>query len=136
MDRDEIINKEFPHSLFGYDPLVVDAFLDEVIRELDRLNNTIDVLSFRLKNELGEAILQNDCLSMQLEYARTGRRFIEAVSNKSGEIEMPPQEEAVNTADDAADDAEADSKDETTSDANNIEQPQSTDNTDGAPDVT
>lgn len=55
MDRNDIINKVFPHSLFGYDPVAVDAFLDEVIRELDRRANTIDVLQFRIANELGNA---------------------------------------------------------------------------------
>ena len=53
MDRNEIVNKVFPHALFGYDPIAVDAFLDEVIRELDRRANTIDVLQFRIANELG-----------------------------------------------------------------------------------
>lgn len=48
MDREDIITKVFPHSLFGYDPVAVDAFLDEVIREFDRMANTIDVLKFRL----------------------------------------------------------------------------------------
>lgn len=74
MDRKEIINKVFPHSLFGYDPIAVDAFLDEVIREFDRLNNTIDVLQFRIAHELGDAYHQNDVLSRELEYARYGRR--------------------------------------------------------------
>lgn len=55
MEREDVINKVFPHSLFGYDPVAVDAFLDEVIRELDRKNNTIDVLRLKLTQELGEA---------------------------------------------------------------------------------
>lgn len=54
MNRDDIIQKVFPHSLFGYDPVAVDAFLDEVIREFDRMENTIDVLKFRLAQEIGE----------------------------------------------------------------------------------
>ena len=52
MDRNEVINKVFPHSFMGYDPVAVDAFLDEVIREFDRLTNTIDVLQFRIAHEL------------------------------------------------------------------------------------
>lgn len=56
MDRNEVINKVFPHSLIGYDPVAVDAFLDEVIREFDRMTNTIDVLQFRLAQELGEVV--------------------------------------------------------------------------------
>lgn len=63
MNRDDIIQKIFPHSLFGYDPVAVDAFLDEVIREFDRLNNTIDVLQLRLTQELSEAREVNSMLS-------------------------------------------------------------------------
>lgn len=66
MDREDIINKVFPHSLFGYDPVAVDAFLDEVIREFDRLSNTIDVLKFRISQELGEAVQTNDVLTARL----------------------------------------------------------------------
>ena len=63
MNRDDVIQKVFPHSLFGYDPVAVDAFLDEVIREFDRLNNTIDVLQLRLTQELSEAREVNSMLS-------------------------------------------------------------------------
>ena len=63
MNRDDVINKVFPHSLFGYDPVAVDAFLDEVIREFDRLNNTIDVLKLKLSMELSEAQEVNRMLS-------------------------------------------------------------------------
>lgn len=77
MNREDIINKVFPHSLFGYDPVAVDAFLDEVIREFDRMTNTIDVLQFRLSNELGDAQKTNDMLSAELHIAgfndRAGR---------------------------------------------------------------
>lgn len=45
MDRNEIINKEFSHSFWGYDVVEVDLFLDEVIRELDRLHNELDIAS-------------------------------------------------------------------------------------------
>lgn len=66
MNRDDIINKVFPHSLFGYDPVAVDAFLDEVIREFDRMNNTIDVLRLKLSQELGEAMEVNEMLTGEL----------------------------------------------------------------------
>lgn len=49
MNRDDVIKKNFPHSFFGYDAIEVDMFLDEVIREFDRLHNEIDVLTFRLQ---------------------------------------------------------------------------------------
>ena len=67
MNRDDVINKDFPHSLFGYDPIAVDAFLDEVIREFDRMTNTIDVLQFKLAQELGSARMTNDILTARLE---------------------------------------------------------------------
>ncbi len=89
MNKDDVINKEFPHSLFGYDPVSVDSFLDEVIREFDRLNNTIDLLNFRLRNELEGVARQNDYLALQLEYARTGRRMLDAVAGRPGETELP-----------------------------------------------
>lgn len=73
MNRDDVINKVFPHSLFGYDPVAVDAFLDEVIREFDRMTNTIDVLQFKLKQELGSAKMTNDVLAAQL--ARTAFEY-------------------------------------------------------------
>ena len=74
MDREDIISKVFPHSLFGYDPVAVDAFLDEVIREFDRMTNTIDVLRFRLAQELGEAKETNDCLTAELARAEFSGR--------------------------------------------------------------
>ena len=69
MNRDDVINKVFPHSLFGYDPVAVDAFLDEVIREFDRMNNTIDVLQLKLSHELSEARQTNDLLAVRLAHA-------------------------------------------------------------------
>ncbi|MCH5278493.1 MAG: DivIVA domain-containing protein [Christensenellaceae bacterium] len=59
MNRDDVINKEFPHAFVGYDVAEVDLFLDEVIREFDRLHNEIDVLTFRLE-QLMEKTDAND----------------------------------------------------------------------------
>ena len=44
MTHDDIIKKHFRRSLFGYDPIEVDRFLDELIRELDRRDAKIDEL--------------------------------------------------------------------------------------------
>lgn len=77
MNRDDIINKVFPHSLFGYDPVAVDAFLDEVIREFDRQNNTIDVLRLKLSQELGEAMDVNKMLSGELNREGLFKRVAE-----------------------------------------------------------
>ena len=43
MDKNDIINKEFTHAFWGYDVIEVDLFLDEVIRELERLRNELDI---------------------------------------------------------------------------------------------
>lgn len=56
MNRDDIIDKDFPHSLFGYDPVSVDAFLDEVIREFDRRDNTLDVIGMEFEKVLSDAM--------------------------------------------------------------------------------
>lgn len=46
MKRIEIINKKFPHAFWGYDVTEVDLFLDEIIREFDRLHNELDIAAF------------------------------------------------------------------------------------------
>ncbi len=94
MNRDDIIEKAFPHSLFGYDPVAVDAFLDEVIREFDRMTNTIDVLQFRMSQELGEARQTNDILSARLSRTEFNDRVEQLLS--AGHIE-PEQTEPVQT---------------------------------------
>ena len=78
--------------MFGYDPVAVDAFLDEVIREFDRLNNTIDVLQFRLAHELGDALQQNDRLSVELEYAEFGRRVDQLIAPPENESDAPAEQ--------------------------------------------
>ncbi|MCE5234653.1 MAG: DivIVA domain-containing protein [Clostridiaceae bacterium] len=37
MTRNDIIHKKFSRAFRGYDPAEVDAFLDEIVRELDKL---------------------------------------------------------------------------------------------------
>ncbi|MBR3382393.1 MAG: DivIVA domain-containing protein [Clostridia bacterium] len=85
MNRDDVINKVFPHSLFGYDPVAVDAFLDEVIKEFDRLNNTIDVLKLTLSQELTDARMTNDMLSASLARAD--------FASRANELTAPPPAE-------------------------------------------
>lgn len=92
MNREDIINKVFPHSLFGYDPVAVDAFLDEVIREFDRMTNTIDVLQFRLSNELGEARMTNDMLSAKLHISGFNDR-VEQLLSAEAETQSDPAPE-------------------------------------------
>ena len=105
MNRDDVINKVFPHSLFGYDPVAVDAFLDEVIREFDRMTNTIDVLQFKLTQELGSAKMTNDVLAAQL--ARTAFEYraeqflpepMEPAPEETASAEAAPEEAPAETA--------------------------------------
>lgn len=49
MNRDDIIFKKFPHTVLGYDVAAVDSFLDDVIRELDKLNAKISSLEAALE---------------------------------------------------------------------------------------
>ncbi|MCR5611032.1 MAG: DivIVA domain-containing protein [Clostridiales bacterium] len=98
MERDDVINKVFPHSLFGYDPVAVDAFLDEVIRELDRKNNTIDVLRLKLAQELGEAQDVNTMLAstMQREgFLKRAEELIKVSTVAETEAVPEPAEEPV-----------------------------------------
>ncbi len=75
MNRDDVINKNFPHSFFGYDAIEVDMFLDEVIREFDRLHNEIDVLTFRLQhvNDAGGDCFLDNAASCRELYAANDR---------------------------------------------------------------
>ena len=42
MNRDEIVNKRFSHSLLGYNMAEVDEFIDEITCELDDLAQRIE----------------------------------------------------------------------------------------------
>lgn len=102
MTREDVINKVFPHSLFGYDPVAVDAFLDEVIREFDRLTNTVDVLQFRLAQELGEAKQTNDMLAVELLRADFSNRVSQLTAGYPAGAETPAQPAADSRAEAAA----------------------------------
>lgn len=54
MNRDVIINKTFTCAFLGYDAGEVDSFLDEVIREFDRIKQELDVARLRNKMLLEE----------------------------------------------------------------------------------
>lgn len=54
MNRDVIINKTFTRAFLGYDAGEVDSFLDEVIREFDRIKQELDVARLRNKMLLEE----------------------------------------------------------------------------------
>ena len=92
MNREERIEKVFPHSLFGYDPVAVDAFLDEVIREFDRMTNTIDVLQFKLAQELGEAKPINELLAPAQSREEFEERVEALIASVQPQIEAPAEE--------------------------------------------
>lgn len=54
MNRDVIINKTFTRAFLGYDAGEVDSFLDEVVREFDRMKQELDVARLRNKMLLEE----------------------------------------------------------------------------------
>lgn len=54
MDKDTIINKHFQRAFLGYDVEEVDAFLDEVIRDMDRREQELGVARLRIKILLEE----------------------------------------------------------------------------------
>ena len=111
MDREDVINKVFPHSLFGYDPVAVDAFLDEVIREFDRMTNTIDVLQFRLAQELSEAKQNNDLLSAELHRQAYERRAEQVMDIDIIDAQpQPAAEETPVQAESEKDDAQTDNE--------------------------
>ncbi len=47
MTRDDIIHKKFSRAFRGYDPAEVDAFLDEIVRELDKLTQACSLAETR-----------------------------------------------------------------------------------------
>ncbi len=47
MNRQDIIKRKFSHSFFGYDVEDVDLFLDEIIREFDRIHNELDIAELK-----------------------------------------------------------------------------------------
>lgn len=58
MTREEIITKKFPHSLLGYDIAAVDKFLDEIIREMDRLHAELSGLTRELSGSTAESVIE------------------------------------------------------------------------------
>ena len=49
MTRDDIIHKKFSRAFRGYDPAEVDAFLDEIVRELDKLTQACSLAETRVE---------------------------------------------------------------------------------------
>ena len=47
MNRNDIITRKFAHAFFGYDVEDVDLFLDEIIREFDRIHNELEIAELK-----------------------------------------------------------------------------------------
>lgn len=58
MTRNDIIHKKFSRAFRGYDPAEVDAFLDEIVRELDKLEQARSLAETRA--ELLEKQIKKD----------------------------------------------------------------------------
>lgn len=104
MTRDEIIKKRFGRSLFGYDPIEVDRFLDELIRELDRRDAKIN----ELIGEITE--LENGCAETESEEAEEKQIKILIMPENAQSRELPAvlrkSEAEGRTATEKADEAE------------------------------
>ncbi len=54
MDKQKIINKHFQRSFLGYDVEEVDAFLDEIIRDMERAEQEMGIARLRIRMLLEE----------------------------------------------------------------------------------
>ncbi len=90
MEREDIINKKFPHAFWGYDVTEVDLFLDEVIRELDRLHNELDMAEFTAE----AARQREEKLKEMLASLTAGPAPYAAVADQAPQAEEKEPEEA------------------------------------------
>lgn len=58
MNRSDIIHKKFSRAFRGYEPSEVDAFLDDIVREMDLLEQAVKLAETR--EELLESQLKRD----------------------------------------------------------------------------
>ncbi len=54
MNKEKIVNKHFHRAILGYDVEEVDAFLDEVIRDMEHTEQELNVARLRIRILLGE----------------------------------------------------------------------------------
>lgn len=81
MKREDVISKHFNRAFMGYDMLEVDAFLDDVIRDIERLETA-----------LADAELRAKVLSDELEY----KIKFEGYVRKNGDAETASAPEPEN----------------------------------------
>ncbi len=49
MNRNDIIHKKFSRAFRGYEPSEVDAFLDDIVREMDLLEQAVKLAETRVE---------------------------------------------------------------------------------------
>lgn len=54
MDKQKIVNKHFQRAFLGYDVEEVDAFLDEIIRDMERADQELGIAKLRIRMLLEE----------------------------------------------------------------------------------
>ena len=101
MNRDVIINKTFTRAFLGYDAGEVDSFLDEVIREFDRIKQELDVA--RLRNKM----LLEELERFHESAAEPGQEQTAAPKTATSEPESEPAAAEAETAEPEAESTEA-----------------------------
>lgn len=121
MNRDVIINKTFTRAFFGYDAGEVDSFLDEVIREFDRIKQELDVARLRNKMLLEELERFHESAAEQKReqaestanaQAAPGQEQTAAPKTATAEPESEPAAAEAETAEPEAEPAEAETEGE------------------------
>lgn len=116
MNRDVIINKTFTRAFLGYDAGEVDSFLDEVIREFDRIKQELDVARLRNKMLLEELERFHESAAEQKReqaestanvQAEPGQEQTAAPKTATSEPESEPAAAEAETAEPEAEPAEA-----------------------------
>lgn len=54
MKRNDIINKNFSRVFLGYDAKEVDLFLDDIIRDFERLEQELEIANIRIQTLVDE----------------------------------------------------------------------------------
>ena len=54
MKREDVVNKRFSRSFIGYDTAEVDAFLDELIQDMDAMYKARELDAVRIKTLIEE----------------------------------------------------------------------------------
>ncbi len=91
MDREKIINKHFHRAFLGYDAEEVDAFLDEILREMDRADQELGIARLRIRILL-EELEARGVIPARREGERIKADERAAAPKESPAEEKPPEE--------------------------------------------